>query len=279
MEFIKTNIKYISITALIVIILFASITIPFSNKSQIEDNAQQDIVIIPYTDYDFSKLKKENNHYEYEDDNYQSMFGIDVSAHQDIINWKKAKEDGVEFVYIRLGYRGASEGVLHTDVEFENNYKRAIENDIKVGIYWYSQPIDTYEVKQEVRYVLDVLDGRPLDLPIVYDLEETEFYDGTISRLHDTTKQERTAMAETFCSEMTNLGYDCMIYTNLYWSDNYYDWSKLSNYPIWFAQYGVDYPNYDRPFVMWQYTDDGVIDGIDNPVDLDILFIRKNDQN
>ena len=278
MEFIKTNIKYISITALIVIILFASIAIPFSNKSQIEDNTQQDIVIIPYTDYDFSKLKKENNHYEYEDDNYQSMFGIDVSAHQDIINWKKAKEDGVEFVYIRLGYRGASEGVLHTDVEFENNYKRAVENDIKVGIYWYSQPIDTYEVKQEVRYVLDVLDGRPLDLPIVYDLEETEFYDGTISRLHDTTKQERTAMAETFCSEMTNLGYDCMIYTNLYWTEHYYDLSKLADYPIWIADYH-DTPTYDKSFRMWQYTDAGAVPGIQHPVDFDVLFIRKNDQN
>ena len=126
---------------------------------------------------------------------------------------------------------------------------------------------------------MEVLNNRHIDLPIVYDFEETEFSDGTISRIHGMSRQARTSMAETFCNYITDHGFDCMIYTNLYWSKTYYDWQRLENIPVWFAQYETDYPKYDRPFIMWQYSNSGSIDGIDTPVDLNILFIRKNDQN
>lgn len=250
----------------------------FTNNSEPEIIEEEIIELVPYKDYEWKNLKHYKK-YSYEDDNYTSMYGIDVAAHQGTINWKKVKEAGVEFAYIRLGYRGASEGLLNTDLEFENNYQGAIDNDIKVGIYWYSQPISKQEAIEEAQYVLDVLNDRHIDLPIVYDFEETFFYDGTISRMHGMSKQDRTTMAEAFCGEIKNHGYEPMIYTNLSWSKTYYDWSRLSDYPIWFAQYGTNYPIYDRPFVMWQYTDTGTIDGIDTYVDFDILFIYKNDQN
>lgn len=235
------------------------------------------IKIIDYADYDFSKLNR-NGNYSYEDDKYTSMFGIDVSTFQDNIDWKKVKDAGVEFVYIRLGYRGATQGKLNVDSEFEQNYKGATENGIKVGIYWYSQPVSEAEAIEEADFVLEVLNGRKLDLPIVYDFEETHFDDGTISRMHYLNKKARTNMAIAFSEEIEKNHHDVMIYMNLLWADNYYDLSKLNDYPIWFAQYS-SVPEFDKPFAMWQYSESGSIDGISTPVDLDILFIRKSDQN
>lgn len=278
---LKKVIKNYPMIIILIVLLLVTLIGLFINKEEepeIIEEEEVKIEVIPYKDYDWNNLSGENI-LRYEDDKYTSMFGIDVAAHQETIDWAKVKEEGVEFAYIRLGYRGASEGKLNTDLEFEKNYKGAIENGIKVGIYWYSQPISKEEAKQEAEYVIEVLNGRPLDLPIVYDFEETEFYDGTTSRIHGMTRQNRTTMAVTFLDTMKEYGYDCMIYTNLYWSKTYYDWSRLLDYPIWYAQYGANFPQYDRPLVMWQYTDSGIINGIDHLVDLDILFIRKNDQN
>lgn len=241
-------------------------------------NEPEIIDVTPFSDFDWSKLNRENDFITYEDDKYTSMIGIDVAAHQETIDWKKVKQAGVEFAYIRLGYRGCSEGILHTDLEFEKNLKGATENGILVGIYWYSQPISEIEAIEEAKYVIDVLDGRHIDLPIAYDFEETFQADGTISRMHDMPKQDRTKMAVAFCNEIIKNHQDVMIYTNLDWAENYYDWNELEDYPVWFAQYS-SYPEFDRPLVMWQYEDNGFIDGIDRSTDFDILFIRKNNQN
>lgn len=214
----------------------------------------------------------------YEDNDYSSMFGIDVAAHQDIIDWQKVKEAGVEFAYIRLGYRGAVEGKLNIDEQFENNYLGATQNDIKVGIYWYSQPANEKELIEEANFVIEVLNGRRIDLPIAYDFEETEFYDGSVSRMHGMSKHSRTTMATSFKDIMAENNYETIIYTYQYWADNYYDWSRIDKKPLWFAQY-KETPYFDWPVKIWQYSDSGEIDGIDTPVDLDIMFIQKNDQN
>lgn len=231
----------------------------------------------PYIDY-YDNCFSNYPYLKYEDDDYTSMFGIDVAAHQETIDWKKVKEAGVEFAYIRLGYRGALEGIMHIDDEFENNYMGATKNGIKVGIYWYAQPSNEIESIEEANFVLDVLNGRHLDLPIAYDFEETEFYTGELSRMHGMSKSDRTLMANAFCDIMKKNNLDTIIYANQYWADNYYDYDLIKNNPLWFAQY-KETPSFDYPVRIWQYCEDGELDGIDNIVDLDIMFIRKNDQN
>ena len=47
-------------------------------------------------------------------------FGIDVSKHQGVIDWKKVKADGVEFAILRAGY---GREISQKDMQFENNYK------------------------------------------------------------------------------------------------------------------------------------------------------------
>lgn len=235
------------------------------------------IEMIPINDYDFTKLSGEER-LKYEDDNYISLFGIDVAAHQETIDWEKVKNDGVEFAYIRIGYRSAEKGILNVDLEFENNYESAKNIEMPIGLYWYAQPANEKESYEEAKFVINLIKDKEFSLPIVYDFEETELSDGTLSRMHGMSKDDRTKMAKIFCEELKNNGYDVMIYTNLYWADNYYDLNELKDYPLWIAQYAKT-PTFKRPFAMWQYSESGHIDGIEHKVDLDLLFIRKNDQN
>src|SRR5919106_2541264 len=47
-------------------------------------------------------------------------YGIDVSAHQDIIDWRRVAADGITFAYIK-----ATEGGDFTDDRFEENWRGA----------------------------------------------------------------------------------------------------------------------------------------------------------
>ena len=68
-----------------------------------------------------------------------SNIGIDVSAYQGEINWKLVKEDGVDFAFVRAGYRGYGTGKIAKDAYFDRNMKGASENGIKLGINFYTQ--------------------------------------------------------------------------------------------------------------------------------------------
>ena len=44
--------------------------------------------------------------------------GVDVSDHQGVIDWQQVKAAGMEFAFIRLGYRGYESGKLNADERF-----------------------------------------------------------------------------------------------------------------------------------------------------------------
>jgi lysozyme len=57
-------------------------------------------------------------------------YGIDVSAHQDAIDWNRVARDGITFVYIK-----ATEGGDFTDQRFEENWPGAGEAGLDRGAY------------------------------------------------------------------------------------------------------------------------------------------------
>jgi len=226
---------------------------------------------------DYSKIESISGKYYYEDENFTSSFGIDVSEFQDEIDWKKVKEDSVEFAYIRIGRRGATTGLLYEDEKFLQNYNGARENGILTGVYFFSQAKDEKEALEEAEWVKEHLKDKKVDLPIVYDCEEV-FLEDEESRLTGIDKVQLTANTIAFLEEMKKSGYEVMVYTYQYWADTYYEMDKIAAYPIWFAQYDTDSPKLEYPIRIWQYSNQGTISGIKEPTDLNIMFIQKNDQ-
>ena len=74
-------------------------------------------------------------------DGYTIANGIDVSKYQKTIDWAAVKAAGVEYAFIRVGYRGYTSGSLAADEFYDQNMKGAINAGIKVGVYFYSQAI------------------------------------------------------------------------------------------------------------------------------------------
>ena len=195
--------------------------------------------------------------------------GIDVSKHQGNIDWTKVAADGVEFAFIRVGLRGyGTEGKLVEDEYFEQNIKGALQAGIKVGVYFYSQAITDAELLEEANLVLEKIKHYNVELPIVYDVEKVS---GGKGRANDLSVEERTRLTALFCQTVQDAGCKPMIYHNMEMGTLMLDLSQLESYDKWFAYYN-DELYYPYAYKVWQYTEKGAVDGINEEVDLNIWF-------
>lgn len=243
----------------------------------------EDVVV--YTDGGYSffsikdNLKKHNYVYEnfVTQDNNEIVYmneinqvlsekGIDVSRHQEKIDWKKVAGDGVSYAFIRAGFRGNSEGKLAEDAYFSDNIRGALDNGIDVGIYFYTQALTEEEAKEEAEFVLDMIEPYDVTYPVVLDLEEAS---NNSARTANMTREEYTRAAIAFCETIKEAGYTPMIYGNLKTFMLMLDMEQIEAYDKWFAYYDTSvYFPYD--FSIWQYSSKGSVAGIKGDVDLNV---------
>lgn len=205
----------------------------------------------------------------------KTRLGIDVSVWQGPINWKKVKAAGVDFAIIRIGVRGwGTEGNYYKDSCFEANYAGAKAAGLSVGVYFFSQAITVDEAVAEAQFTLDILGGRSLTEPIVFDTENPPDPEARTA-LANLTNQQRTDIAIAFCKKIKSAGRTPMVYSGKYWFCNRMYPSQLAPYTTWVAQY-LDDPKigttYPYSYKYWQYTDCGHIDGISIGTDMNIAF-------
>ena len=207
----------------------------------------------------------------YDDMTYTSSLGIDVSYHQGEIDWTKVAQAGYEFVFIRIGYRGYTEGTLTEDEMYRSYIEGAVAAGLDVGVYFFSQAVNEDEAVEEAEYVLNLLDGYTITLPIVYDPEKIL---GDDARTDDVSGEQFTANTIAFCDHIREAGYRPMYYSNIIWEANEFDMTKLNDYPLWYADY-KSVPQTPYAFEYWQFSEEGNVPGVSAPVDLDIrLTVR-----
>jgi len=206
----------------------------------------------------------------YNDSDYQTALGIDVSSHQKEIDWEQVAASGIEFVMIRLGFRGyGKEGTINLDQNFEKNLVGAKKAGLKVGVYFFSQAVSVAEAEEEAVFVLENLGSVQLDYPVVYDWEPITTDKARTDGLDIETL---TDCAIAFCDAVSYAGYTPMIYYNLPVGYTRYDLSRLTSYDVWFAQYSGK-PTMYYNYRIWQYSDSGQVPGIETKVDMNIAFL------
>ena len=198
--------------------------------------------------------------------------GIDVSSWQGDINWEKISQSNIDFVMIRCGYRSIETDEIKIDNKFIYNISEANKYGIPVGIYFYSTAININEAVEEASYVLNLIKDYEVLFPIVYDFEVFNKY-----RAQDTGILEINDNAIEFMDYIEEHGYESMLYTNLHSLQYYWDYDRIKDRKIWFAQYMEDIDN-KSDYHMWQYSDNGRIDGILGKVDLNesyYMYVKK----
>lgn len=187
--------------------------------------------------------------------------GIDVSTHQNKIDWKKVKADNIEFAILRSGY--GSE-LSQEDLWFDKNYAGCKDNGIPTGTYWYSYAIDPEGAKREAEICLKVLKGKQFEYPIYFDIE-----DKTQLALSEESLQK---IAAAFCDILEAAGYWAGIYSYKAFLEASFTPDTFSRYAIWVAHTGVKQTTFRYPYGMWQYSHTGKINGVDTVVDLNYCY-------
>ncbi|MCI8610186.1 MAG: hypothetical protein HFE73_11120 [Firmicutes bacterium] len=269
-ENLSTRAKVFLIVGVILLIFIVGLKI--HNYFYSYDGLGEETPTLPQHSYDYESAlqRDEKGLLSYEDERYTSRHGIDVSSYQKKIDWERVKADGVDFAMIRLGYRGYTQGMLKMDAYYEQNITAAPKAGVDVGVYFFSQAVSVEEAIDEAKYVLKEIRGKDVTLPVAFDMEPIP----EAERINNLTVEERTAIADAFCQIIEKNGYEAMVYGNPTWLTGSLNLHYLGQWPIWLAHY-TDVTSYPYSHVMWQYTDNGRVDGIEGKVDLNLWMVEK----
>ena len=231
-----------------------------SNGNKITKNFELNIV-----DETKNLNNKPNNFNEVINDykSNNSKVGIDVSKWQGNIDWKKLKQAGVEFAMIRVGTQGGFGKDNYIDKEFTNNINGALEHNIPVGLYFFSYATTKKEAIDQANWVLAQIKDYKINLPIVFDWESWNKFEQLNLNLYEITQVQ-----EAFLNQIKNKGYK----TARYGSKNYLisAWQETEHL-TWLAHYTAQ-TNYEGKYFMWQICNNGIVDGINGYVDIDIMY-------
>ena len=190
--------------------------------------------------------------------------GIDLSYHNGLVNWEEVKNSGkVQFAILRTSF-GWSKRDKFTDKELKNNIKGAKAVGIPIGAYHYSYATNTQQAIWEADFFIDRLKWTQWEYPAFIDFE-----DPAQLRLNN---RERTDIVITFLNRVESAGYYAGFYTCLNWTKYKLEIDRLTpRYQLWVAQWNKQC-DCQKPYSIWQCTNNGSIPGIDKRVDLDICY-------
>ena len=180
---------------------------------------------------------------------------IDVSTHQGVIDWEKAKPH-IDGAILRCGY--GSDIEKQDDAQFKRNADECTRLGIPFGVYIYSYADSIEKAKSEAAHVLRLIKGYKLSYPVYLDLEESKTIPGMVDR------------ANAFGDIIEAAGYWCGVYSSLYWWNTHL--KGLDRFTKWVAQWNKTCDYKGSSLDMWQYTDSGKIDGIRGGVDMNECY-------
>ena len=188
-------------------------------------------------------------------------FGIDVSHHQGDIDWetlfKKEEYDTIiQFVYCK-----ATEGNSHVDTKWEINRTTLNNMGIPNGAYHFFRSKD--KPKPQVDHFLNYWKKREVDLPPVLDVETEGLSDLDL----------RAKMTIWLEEVEKRTGMRPIIYTSLHFFESKFS-HYFPDYKFWIAAYSQE-PGciLDNRIINWQYSESGILPGIDEEVDFNVSKI------
>lgn len=206
----------------------------------------------------------------------QKQKGIDVSDNQGLIDWRKVHTAGVQFAILR-SVRGSGKA----DYQFVNNVTGCLTNGIPWDAYKYTYADTVEKARAEAAQVVVLLEsvGAAKSTTVWWDVEDRS----TLSVLGVTVL---TMIIRAAREVIESAGYQFGIYLGLYvYKEHWFDIDQFADVSLWVARYpssgekDLSYnppeqykPDVGREIEGWQYTSNGMVDGISTAVDLDIRY-------
>lgn len=191
-------------------------------------------------------------------DSEYPLQGIDISHHQDVIDWAKVAATGeVDFAYIK-----ATEGGNHVDRLFKTNWDAAAKAGIPRGAYHFFTLCRSG--KEQAANFIATVPTDPTALPPVVDLE----YMGNCSirpKITDLHKE----LTDYLSLVEAHSGKPALLYLTQEFDDTYQVSARV-NRPLWLRSI-VTKPAFGaRPWTIWQVSQFRHVDGIEGRVDWNV---------
>ncbi len=183
--------------------------------------------------------------------------GLDCSSYQGEIDWKKVKEAGYSFAFIK-----AFEA-HHVDGMFHRNWDYAKLAGITRGAYAYFHP--ELDPTEQATLFCETVHTESGDLPLVADVEMSrggltpEEYGARLKTFLAVVEADRSQIPIVYCSPGI-------------WNPNVA--GDFSRHPLWTANYNNDAAPHALPrnwshWTFWQHSSTGRVPGVQGNVDLD----------
>ncbi|HEX5025421.1 MAG TPA: GH25 family lysozyme [Agriterribacter sp.] len=190
-----------------------------------------------------------------------TVHGIDVSHHQDVIDWEEVRRMNVEDMQLGFVFIKATEGLESVDRQFKRNWYNAREEGMTRGAYHFFLPTKSAR-KQADNFIAQVT-LEPGDLPPVLDVEKLYRVKPAILRIR---VKEWLSIIEKYYKVKP------IIYTNVDFYEQYLG-EEFDEYPLWVAHYlQPSKPRIERDWIFWQHSETGRVNGIDNKVDFNVFY-------
>ncbi len=185
--------------------------------------------------------------------NAAGIQGIDVSKYQGNINWTSVAQSGVSYAFLKVG--SVKSGI---DPYFAKNVAGAQAAGIRTGAYIYSYATTVEAAAQEANLVLQWIAPYNINFPIAFDIEDS------VQKGLDANTC--TAIANTFCTIISQAGYTPLLYTYSNFYKTHFTSALVAE--KWIAQYSDH--NDIAGWTIWQYSSNGAVPGIAGRVDMNM---------
>lgn len=184
--------------------------------------------------------------------------GIDVSYHQETIAWRRVREAGIRFAFVRV-----SDGLTVIDPMFRANWDGAKQARVARGAYQFFRPEQSATDQADV--MIEALRRDPGELPPAIDVEVT----GGRSRA-----QVAAAIRAWIDRVRDRAGVEPIVYTSPDFWGGATGNLDVSAQALWVAHYTSGCPRVPAPWTEWRYwqhSKTGKVPGIRRPVDLNVF--------
>ncbi len=186
-----------------------------------------------------------------------ALQGIDVSVYQGDVDWATVASQNIFYGFVK-----ATEGASSKDDKFARNWAVMRSVGVVRGAYHFFRPGKDPAV-QANNFLQAVQTIEAFDLPAVLDLE---IDDGlSASAVIDRALQWLSIVE-------SKTGRRPILYTfPVFWEDKLGSPKQFATYPLWVANFGSSSPYVPAPWGSWtfhQYSESGVLRGVDGNVDL-----------
>jgi lysozyme len=196
---------------------------------------------------------------------HYAIHGIDVSRHNDRIDWKRVRQMEAEGVRLQFVFVKATEGATLADKNFTKNWREAKKSSLRRGAYHFYHP--TRDPIKQAKNFIRIVELSEGDFAPVVDFEVTNGQSmRTIIgglRLWLETVEEHYHVRP-------------IIYTNKNLYRRYID-GNLDQYPLWIADYSTEHlRDYDPDkLYLWQHSQTGWVQGIRGRVDFNVFVMDE----